>query len=142
MARPYISPALREQIAVDANYQCGYCHTPQSFTAMPMHIDHIIPIAAGGSSERQNLWLACPLCNSHKGVQTEASDPETDTLVALFNPRQQNWEHHFRWSADGTNIIGISSIGRATVLALKLNNEHFLRARRRWALAGWHPPPR
>lgn len=28
---------------------------------MPMHLEHIVPIAAGGTSDEDNLWLACPL---------------------------------------------------------------------------------
>jgi len=107
---------------------------------MPMEIEHIIPLAAGGSSDVSNLWLACPLCNGYKSTQTHAYDPITDTPVTLFHPRQQQWGDHFSWSADGTEIVGQTAIGRATVIALKLNNEHLTRARRRWVLAGWHPP--
>lgn len=140
MSRPHISKALREQVAADARYRCGYCLTPQLFTAMPMHIEHIIPLAAGGSSDRENLWLACPLCNGHKGAQTHSVDPITGDLTPLFNPRKQEWHTHFRWSEDGVTIVGLTAIGRVTVIALRLNNEHLVRARRRWVAAGWHPP--
>lgn len=140
MTRPYISPALRRQIAEEAQHRCGYCQTPQLFTAMPMHIEHLMPIAAGGNSDRENLWLACPICNGHKGVQTDAVDPESSQTVPLFNPRRHSWVEHFVWDEKGTHIIGTSAIGRATIIALKLNNEQFTQARRRWVLAGWHPP--
>lgn len=33
-----------------------------------------------------------------------------------------------------------TAVGRATVIALKLNNEYLTRTRRRWVLAGWHLP--
>jgi HNH endonuclease len=46
----------------DAQYRCGYCLTSQRITAMPMHVEHIIPLAAGGTSAEEDLWLACPLC--------------------------------------------------------------------------------
>lgn len=105
-----------------------------------MHVEHIIPIASGGSSDEDNLWLACPLCNGHKGVQTHGIDPVTEDHVPLFNPRQKTWREHFRWIEAGTHIIGSTPIGRATVNALKLNNEHLVRARRRWTAVGWHPP--
>jgi len=62
------------------------------------------------------------------------------TTVALFNPRTQVWADHFRWSADGTYIIGLTPVGRATVEALQLNNEVAIEVRRNWVLAGWHPP--
>jgi len=107
---------------------------------MPMHVEHIIPQAAGGPSTEENLWLACPLCNGHKGTQTHGTDPESGERVPLFNPRRQTWREHFRWSEDGTLIIGQTACGRATVVALQLNNEHLVRARRRCVMAGWHPP--
>ncbi len=107
---------------------------------MPMHVEHIIPLAAGGTSDEANLWLACPLCNGYKATKTREIDPQTGEEAPLFNPRQQSWCEHFRWSDDGVEIIGLTPIGRATVVALKLNNEILTRARRRWVLAGWHPP--
>jgi HNH endonuclease len=103
-------------------------------------VEHLIPLARGGSSERNNLWLACVLCNGHKGIQTHALDLITNQSVTLFNPRHQDWYTHFTWSQDGTHIIGLTPVGRATVVALKLNNDHLVRARRRWVAAGWHPP--
>lgn len=105
-----------------------------------MHVEHIIPLVAGGDSSLDNLWLACPFCNGFKGIQTEAIDLFSGEWVALFNPRQQMWSEHFRWGEGGVLIEGISSIGRATVVALHMNNEHLVRARRQWILAGWHPP--
>jgi hypothetical protein len=60
--------------------------------------------------------------------------------VALFNPRTQAWSEHCTWSENGTEIIGRTPHGRATVEALKLNNTHLTAARRRWVVAGWHPP--
>jgi hypothetical protein len=63
-----------------------------------------MPKAAGGSDEEENLWLACRLCNSYKGVQTQGQDPESDRNVKLFNPRLQQWTSHFTWiNNDRTN---------------------------------------
>lgn len=107
---------------------------------MPMHIEHIVPLAAGGSSAEDNLWLACALCNGHKATQTHHLDPDSGQSASLFDPRRQTWQTHFEWSEDGTRITGRTPTGRATVLALKLNHEHLTRARRRWVAVGWHPP--
>jgi len=107
---------------------------------MPLHVEHIVPLAAGGETIETNLWLACPLCNGHKATRTYFPDPLDGVETRLFNPRQQLWSEHFRWSDDGLEIIGLTAVGRATVEALRLNNEHLRRARRRWLMAGWQAP--
>ncbi|HEY3227585.1 MAG TPA: hypothetical protein VGJ87_00105 [Roseiflexaceae bacterium] len=60
--------------------------------------------------------------------------------MPLFNPRAQRWDEHFAWSDDGTQILGLTAIGRATIVALQLNRPLLVSARRRWVLVGWHPP--
>jgi len=52
-----------------------------------------------------------------------------------------NWFNHFRWSEDGLRIIGLTTIGRATVAALHLDDDpDALIVRSYWVMAGWHPP--
>ncbi len=107
---------------------------------MPIEFEHLVPLAAGGSTTEGNLWLSCWRCNSFKGVQTQAEDCETLETVHLFNPREQRWHEHFRWREDGTQIIGLTPRRRATVAALKLNNPVIVVTRRLWVSAGWWPP--
>jgi hypothetical protein len=107
---------------------------------MPLTFDHIIPEAAGGLTVRSNLWLACERCNRYKGDRTTAIDPETGQDVGLFNPRTQVWAEHFAWSEQGITIVGITPVGRATVIALHLNHPLAVTARRYWVRVGWHPP--
>ncbi|MEL6249787.1 MAG: HNH endonuclease [Cyanobacteria bacterium J06648_16] len=66
-----------------------------------LEIEHILPISRGGGSDLGNLWLACPICNRYKSNKTEATEPETDRFVPLFNPRCQQWIDHFTWTDDG-----------------------------------------
>jgi len=106
----------------------------------PLEIEHIRPTARGGSDDEANLWLACRMCNNFKGVQTHALDPATARRVRLFNPRVQRWPQHFHWSDDGTHVQGRTPTGRATVIALQLNNVIAVTVRRAWVSAGWHPP--
>jgi hypothetical protein len=80
------------------------------------------------------------LLNEFKGAKIEAVDPETQMLSPLFNPRTHNWADHFSWANGGTHIMGITPIGRATVIALKLNHDYAVRARSVWIEFGWHPP--
>jgi hypothetical protein len=96
--------------------------------------------ACGGSNDEANLWLACALCNRGKRDQTHGQDPVTGRRVRLFNPRRQQWKRHVQWSADGTEIIGRTVCGRATVAALHLNSDLAVLVRTNWIKAGWHPP--
>lgn len=106
-----------------------------------LEIEHIVPLARGGSNDESNLWLACPICNAHKADKTNAVDPLSGVIVALFNPRTQHWSEHFFWSADGLRIVGHTAVGRATVAALQLDcDPDALLVRAYWVAAGWHPP--
>ncbi len=140
MTGAYIPPFLRQQVMADFGRQCAYCHTLTAITGARLVVDHILPEVAGGETIRENLCPACHSCNEFKGKQTKAVDPKTGAMVALFNPREQSWRIHFQWSFDGGEVMGMTEIGRATVIALKMNHPEIVDARRRWALVGWHPP--
>ncbi|MEM7112305.1 MAG: HNH endonuclease [Chloroflexota bacterium] len=140
MSRSYISRALRKQVRQLDNGRCAYCHTPTAITGAKLVIDHIVPESEGGQTILLNLCIACHACNQFKGSQTRAFDLLTGNWVPLFHPRQQKWRDHFRWSQDGSEMLGISEIGRGTIAALKMNHEEIALARRRWVAVGWHPP--
>jgi HNH endonuclease len=131
---------LRERVAMTAGYRCGYCRTPQSISGFRLSIEHIIPEARGGKTAEKNLWLACHACNEFKGARVLARDFATGKHVRLWNPRRQKWFEHFRWSEDGTEIIGLTPRGRATVSCLRLNRLELVAARSLWVQVGWWPP--
>ncbi|WGZ94913.1 MAG: HNH endonuclease signature motif containing protein [Candidatus Thiothrix putei] len=101
--------------------------------------DHIAPISRAGETSLENLALACGGCNRHKSNKVQGIDPATGDRVELFNPRQQQWEVHFGWTDDYTQMIGLTAIGRATVAALKLNRIGLVNMRRVLCMAGKHP---
>jgi hypothetical protein len=107
---------------------------------MPLEFEHLYPESRGGTTTRENLWLACTRCNDFKLDHTAGVDPETGEIGSLFNPRTQIWNEHFAWSPDGTTINGRTSVGRVTVELLKLNNDFIRATRQIWAAAGWWPP--
>lgn len=113
---------------------------PQHMVAITFHTEHIIPLAHGGKDTEDNLWLACPLCNLHKGMRVMAVDPDSAAEVPLFNPRTQNWHDHFVFDQDNAEIVGITPTGRATVDALRLNLPAQIEARRWWVELGQYPP--
>jgi hypothetical protein len=135
-----ISSKLRHQIAERDQYRCAYCLTPEENCGLQMHIDHIIPEVAGGETTPENLCLVCFSCNVYKGAKQKGLDPVTKEEVLLFHPLRQIWHEHFIWDESETHIIGVTPCGRATVIALNMNNRVILQARRRWVSAGWYPP--
>lgn len=141
MSRPYISPEIERIVRSDAKNRCGYCLSPQHLVMARLEIEHLIPLAKGGSSSIENLWLACPICNRYKADRITAYDPVSAQEIRLFNPRIEAWSTHFCWSDDGLRIIGLTEKGRATVVALHLSDDpDALVVRSYWVRAGWHPP--
>lgn len=47
-------------LAVQGPY-CGYCSI--NFEKTPYHVEHIVPLSAGGTNNFNNLCLSCPTCN-------------------------------------------------------------------------------
>ena len=134
-----IPAQLRRQTIQRARNRCEYCGLSQISQEAIFHIDHVVPVAAGGKTILTNLALACVSCSLRKGARLTVTDPETGLEKALFNPRRDSWRLHFRWN--GTHLLGISPAGRATVAALKLNRPLVQAIRAEEALRGWHPPP-
>jgi hypothetical protein len=140
MPRAKISKELKNQVIDRAKGCCEFCRAPKRFSHSSLHIEHHIPVSQGGANTAENLTLACPQCNLHKATRTEAIDPFTKQIVQLFNPRQMNWDDHFTWSEETTQMLGTTAIGRATVELLQTNREGMINLR--WVLhqQGLHPP--
>ena len=68
-------------LARDAN-TCAYCGLPAD------QVDHIVPVAAGGSDHPDNLTAACRRCNLKKKdkpltIFSEVRTPTTPPLLSL-----------------------------------------------------------
>ena len=136
----YVPADLRDRLIEADNRHCAYCLTTEANTGQPMTMDHIVPQTQDGETSFENLCFACRRCNEFKGSATRAQDPLTGEEIALFHPRQQAWTDHFQWNESGELVLGLTATGRATVVALNMNNPVIVDARRRWIGVGWHPP--
>jgi hypothetical protein len=134
-----IPEALRQAVIHRANGLCEYCQTSR-LVVITMVIDHIQPVSKGGTTILDNLALACSSCNGHKYDFTTGYDPATELEAPLFNPRKDTWGEHFAWNEDGSELIGITPVGRATITRLSINDTSIIESRRLWIAAGWHPP--
>jgi 5-methylcytosine-specific restriction endonuclease McrA len=57
----------RPHVLADALYQCEV--RGPTCTGMATTVDHVRPVAEGGTDDRVNLRAACPQCNSRLGGQ-------------------------------------------------------------------------
>jgi len=128
----------RRQVIRRAEDRCEYCGLSQAGQEALFHVDHIVPVIAGGTAALDNLALACVSCSLRKGARQQAPDPNTGKAMPLFHPRREVWERHFRW--DGARILGLTPTGRATVAALSMNRPLALAIRQEEAVRGRHPP--
>ena len=126
-----MEPGLKELVRRRAGNACEYCRLPQDATPLiSFHIEHIVSRQHGGSREPGTLALACDRCNAYKGPNLTSIDPDSNTIVPLFNPRQDIWGDHF--TIRGGSITGLTPKGRATVRLLNMNAPRRVELREAW----------
>ena len=130
----YVPAHLRQLVIERAKERCEYCLFPQSAALLTFEMEHIIAEKHGGTTEAENLALACPYCNRAKGTDLGSIDPETRELTPFFNPRTQKWIEHFQ--LNGVAIAPLTAEGRVTVAILQFNQSERLQERERLISAG------
>ena len=129
---------LYSQVAARANHRCEYCLAPEELSGKEFHVEHIIPLATGGTDELNNLALACFRCNLSKGTAQSVQLYPGDRPVRLFNPRTDDWNACFDFvlapDNEAVTIVAKNDTGRATVSRLRMNAPHAVRARWMWFL--------
>lgn len=129
---------LAQEVADRADHRCEYCGMHDSLQGATFHLEHVLPRSRGGETLEANLAWACPSCNLRKSNRTAVSETPNGPMVPLFNPRTEEWNDHFQWS--GHSVVGRTSTGRATVIALDLNHSRRLRVRQAEELFELFPP--
>jgi hypothetical protein len=124
-----------DEVAARAGHRCEYCKAPEVLFNIRFEVEHIIPPGEGGSDDLENLALACRSCNLFKRDCIQHLDPVSSEIAALFHPRTDSWNEHFRISAEGA-IEGLTATGRATVSLLAINGPSQIAARVLWLRMG------
>jgi len=140
MSEKHIPAELRRPVADRGKHCCEYCRTQARYASDSFTVDHITPRSLGGPTTADKLKYCCHGCNQHKSMRIAAPDPVTDSLVALFHPREHRREEHFAWNNDFTLMLGLTPTGRATIAALQLNRPGLVNLRRALYALGEHPP--
>lgn len=77
-----ITKRLRYEILRRDNNACRYCHA----TDTQLQIDHVVPVALGGTDDPSNLVAACKDCNSGK-----SASPADAALIAQVDDDAIRW---------------------------------------------------
>lgn len=81
-----VSKRLRYEILRRDNYTCQYCGAKAP--DVPLRVDHVTPVALGGSDDPTNLATSCEPCNSGKTSTT----PDAPLVAAVADDA-------LRWAA-------------------------------------------
>ncbi|MFL4947537.1 HNH endonuclease [Streptomyces sp. MMS24-I31] len=88
-----VSKRLRYEILRRDNHTCRYCGA--SAPDVPLRIDHVTPVALGGTDTADNLVTSCEPCNSGKS----SSSPDA-THVAAVSDDALRWATAMQQAAD------------------------------------------
>jgi hypothetical protein len=124
--RKPLSVRTRFEIFKRDNFTCRYCN--RTSPDVVLEVDHIIPVAEGGSDDTMNLVTACWECNSGKAAVPlseviTGEDPhdrailllekqrqlrEYDSVLAeLLAERESNAQHLLNWWCEQSNVDGV-----------------------------------
>lgn len=93
-----VSKKLRFEVLKRDKFQCQYCgaKAPDAL----LHVDHIEPVASGGSNDIVNLVSACAGCNLGKGaapLDDNSSVEKARGQMAELEARREQLEHMLEW---------------------------------------------
>ena len=128
----------RGVIVARAESRCEYCKMHQSLQGATFHVEHVIPRAHGGTSELDNLALACPSCNLHKSDRVSSALGQGSPAIPMIHPRTDTWSEHFEW--DDYQLVGKTDVGLLTIRMLDLNHERRIKIRQAEQMFGLFPP--
>lgn len=133
----YVSAALRQLVALRADYLCEYCLIHEEDAFFGCEVDHIISEKHSGQTDSDNLAYACAFCNRAKGSDIGSIVQRTGVFSRFFNPRTDSWAEHF--TLDGVTIVPLSDVGEVTVRILDFNNSDRLLERQTLRAIGRYP---
>ena len=68
MSKAIVSHKAKWRIMVRDGFSCIYCgQSPLTHRGVELTLDHVVPLAAGGSDLPHNIVIACRQCNTSKG---------------------------------------------------------------------------
>lgn len=97
-----VSKRLRFEILRRDNHTCRYCGLTAA--AVQLRVDHVVPVALGGSDDPTNLVTACEPCNSGKS----SIGPDSPMVANVT-------QDALRWA----KAMAIAAVGRAEMREIR-----------------------
>jgi 23S rRNA U2552 (ribose-2'-O)-methylase RlmE/FtsJ len=134
--REHIPNSVRFEVFKRDSFTCQYCG--RKAPEIVLQIEHITPVAHGGSSDILNLLTACVECNSGKGVrllsETQAISKRHAQLEILQERREQ-LRMLSEWQQDLTALVNeevdVVSDAFSEITGFQVN-DHGRQQIRRW----------
>lgn len=93
--REPLPKTLRTKILERDGYKCRYCG--RKLPASYLHIDHVVPVALGGSNHEKNLVTACRDCNLSKGAANVRGRSVSKKVRNFQKHRKEVAKREIRW---------------------------------------------
>lgn len=106
--RKAISKKLRFEVFKRDGFKCQYCG--KSAPDVILHVDHIDPVANGGSADILNLITSCEACNLGKGARTlddNSALSKQKKQLAELNEKREQLEMMLKWRKDMSDLTGV-----------------------------------
>lgn len=109
-----VSKKIRFEVFKRDAFKCQYCGKTPEIEGIILHIDHMKPVAEGGTNEITNLLTACGECNLGKG-KTPLDDKSTLSKsrkqTELLQERREQLEMMLQWR-EGLKSINEDTLSR------------------------------
>lgn len=109
VGRQPIPRQLRHQVFQRDGYRCKECGATNKQTRL--HVDHIVPVAKGGTNDISNLQTLCEECNMAKYTDEWVGGEIDLKVVDNYNSKRISTEYGlFKYQCDDGTFIFASSI--------------------------------
>lgn len=113
MERKAISKRIRFEVFKRDSFTCQYCG--QKAPEVVLHVDHITPVAGGGTNEILNLTTSCEGCNLGKGARALSDQSIVEKQRAQIEELQEKHEQiemlmAWRRGLDAVTDGGVDSV--------------------------------
>jgi hypothetical protein len=116
MKRKALSKTIRFEVFKRDSFKCQYCG--QSAPDVILHVDHIAPVAKGGTNDIANLVTACLSCNAGKSATPLSDDTAIKKAKRQLDQLQERREQIEMMAAWHQGLVNLEDQSTDVVCSL------------------------